>query len=350
MPRLVAASLAAAALAGVSAAGGRFGNKLQFELLPYDPTAPNASIVTADGGKARFTILTDRLVRMQYINGSMPDPSVLDAATLAFVNRNLPQVDFTATPKGNGVVISTPSVLITYTGGPFTAASLSVTSRDPSSAFTSWDGGMRSADDPGNLLGTFRTLDGTGNVTLNCTQNGKEHCVWGVLSRSGWALVEDQDNAVLDEHDWPFDTFGQLYPRPEISDWYLFAYGHDYRGALAAFGKVSGAMAMPPRAALGTWFTRWFDYSNIDVRDLIDAYRSRDVPLDILVRPLRGTAPACAPGPVCAGLGLCFCASRRLQFAAADPQAFCAMRLESGRRRRDFSPPRRLFPAPRAGP
>ncbi|KAA0147801.1 hypothetical protein FNF29_07145 [Cafeteria roenbergensis] len=283
MPRLVAASLAAAALAGVSAAGGRFGNKLQFELLPYDPTAPNASIVTADGGKARFTILTDRLVRMQYINGSMPDPSVLDAATLAFVNRNLPQVDFTATPKGNGVVISTPSVLITYTGGPFTAASLSVTSRDPSSAFTSWDGGMRSADDPGNLLGTFRTLDGTGNVTLNCTQNGKEHCVWGVLSRSGWALVEDQDNAVLDEHDWPFDTFGQLYPRPEISDWYLFAYGHDYRGALAAFGKVSGAMAMPPRAALGTWFTRWFDYSNIDVRDLIDAYRSRDVPLDILV-------------------------------------------------------------------
>ncbi|KAA0146552.1 hypothetical protein FNF28_07655 [Cafeteria roenbergensis] len=230
MPRLVAASLAAAALAGVSAAGGRFGNKLQFELLPYDPTAPNASIVTADGGKARFTILTDRLVRMQYINGSMPDPSVLDAATLAFVNRNLPQVDFTATPKGNGVVISTPSVLITYTGGPFTAASLSVTRQGP----------------PDGRSWRIRT-------TLSWTSTT------GLRHRR------------------------QLYPRPEISDWYLFAYGHDYRGALAAFGKVSGAMAMPPRAALGTWFTRWFDYSNIDVRDLIDAYRSRDVPLDILV-------------------------------------------------------------------
>lgn len=319
MPRIVSAGLAAAALAVASAAGGRFGNKLQFEILPYDPTPSNASVVTTTDGKARFTILTDRLVRMQYIPNAVPDASMLDAATLAFVNRNLPPVpQVHVSHSGAGVVITTPALHIEYLGGPFSAASLVVTTLDPSSAFTQWNGDMRSASDPGNLLGTFRTLDGTANVTLNCTQNAKEHCVWGVLSRSGWALVEDQDNAILDEYDWPFGANGQLYPRPEVSDWYLFAYGHDYRGALSAFGQVSGAMAMPPRAALGTWFTRWFDYSNIDVRDLIEAYRSRDVPLDTLVSTARGLRQR-AQAP-------CFRASARDAAPVAAPRA--KMRLE----------------------
>ena len=34
-----------------------------------------------------------------------------------------------------------------------------------------WRSGMYSSQDPGNLYGTFRTLDGTANVPLNCTLN-----------------------------------------------------------------------------------------------------------------------------------------------------------------------------------
>ena len=53
------------------------------QLLPYDPVANEDAVV--ESGNARFTVLTDRLIRMEYSeNGKF-----LDKATLAFVNRKL---------------------------------------------------------------------------------------------------------------------------------------------------------------------------------------------------------------------------------------------------------------------
>jgi len=286
----VRALIVSAALAAASASS--FGGPLRYEISAYNPTPQAAAVVTADGSRARFTVLTDRLVRMQFLNSSADPSPELDAATLAVVNRNLPVPSFSVNTSGSGVTITTGAVKLVYTGGAFSAASLSVTSTDPGSAFKRWDGGMSSANDPGSLFGTFRTLDGTGNVTMNCTDNKKQHCVWGVLSRSGWSVMDDSPNAILeDEHDWPFDGSGALFPRPEQADWYLFAHGHDYRGALADFGKVSGAVAMPPRASLGVWYTRWFDYSTVDVRGVVGGYDSRNFPLDVLVsRPFEASA------------------------------------------------------------
>ena len=71
---------------------------------------PDAQVVA---GNARFTILTDRLIRMEWSeNGTFEDH-----ATLAIVNRNLPVPKFTATRTGNGVVIKTGAVTLTYKGG-----------------------------------------------------------------------------------------------------------------------------------------------------------------------------------------------------------------------------------------
>jgi alpha-glucosidase len=260
-----------------------FGGPTRFEVLDYDPTPSTDAVVLCNGTHARFTVLTGALVRMQYFAAG--SNVTLDPATMAFVNRKLEVPQFTSSQDGAGCTITTSEVALTYTGGPFTENSIKVVSVNASSAFQTWNGGMTSATDSGSLLGTFRTLDGTVNVTLNCTENKKEHCTWGVLSRSGWALVDDTDNAILDsDYDWNFDADGKLYPRQEAADWYLFAHGHNYRGALMDFGLVSGKPALPPRAALGVWFTRWFDYANVDVRDIVEAYNSRDIPLDVLVR------------------------------------------------------------------
>ena len=51
--------------------------------------APQAQVIA---GNARFTVLTDRLVRMEW----SPSASFEDHATLAIVNRNLPVPRFTA--------------------------------------------------------------------------------------------------------------------------------------------------------------------------------------------------------------------------------------------------------------
>lgn len=49
------------------------------------------------------------------------------------------------------------------------------------------------------------------------------------------------------------------------SDWYLFAHGHDYRGALADYTAIAGPIAMPPRAAFGPWWSRYYAYSQTEL-------------------------------------------------------------------------------------
>lgn len=186
----------------------------------------------------------------------------------------------------SGVLTVTTSALqLVYRGGGLNASTVKVLPApgSPPSAFQGWDGGMRSAVDPGNLMGTFRTLDGTKNVTLNCTVNGKDHCEWGLLSTSGWALVDDSETPVLDGDDWWTDAAGQLYPRASDTDWYLFAHGRDYLGALHDFTRVAGRIPLTPRHAAGVWWTRWYDFDNAGVRKVVGDFRSRDLPLDAYV-------------------------------------------------------------------
>ena len=75
------------------------------ELLPYNPSPNPKSTVSA--GTARFTVLTDRLIHIQ----RAPKPAQLgdtpafdDRATLAVVNRFLPEPQFSSSVAGMAVV------------------------------------------------------------------------------------------------------------------------------------------------------------------------------------------------------------------------------------------------------
>ena len=117
------------------------------------------------GAQARFTVLTDRLLRLEYSEV----PFFEDRATVAFINRKLdvPTFNHSLSDDGKALTISTKALELTYTvGETFSSDSLTVTSLDDDSAFDSWHFGQAN---PGNLLGTIRTLDQTNNVTLNCS-------------------------------------------------------------------------------------------------------------------------------------------------------------------------------------
>ena len=64
--------------------------------------SPNSQAVV-QAGKARFTVLTEHLIRMEWGGTN-------DAATFAFVNRNLPAPKFTTNKDGNWTVIKTSAV------------------------------------------------------------------------------------------------------------------------------------------------------------------------------------------------------------------------------------------------
>ncbi len=123
---------------------------------------------------------------------------------------------------------------------------------------------------PANLRGTRRTLD-------EC--DGDAGMEEGILSRSGWAVFDDSRSVVFNPDD------GWVAPRPDhdLQDWYFFGYGHDYKAALTEYTRFGGRIPLIPRFALGGWWSRFWVYSDQDLKELVHEFETHDVPLDVLV-------------------------------------------------------------------
>ena len=78
--------------------------------------ANSYAATTVTVGNARFTLLTDRMVRCEWsVDGKFEDRS-----SITFVNRAMPPVKHTLTRKGDGAVITTERMRLEWTGGAFT--------------------------------------------------------------------------------------------------------------------------------------------------------------------------------------------------------------------------------------
>jgi alpha-glucosidase (family GH31 glycosyl hydrolase) len=250
-----------------------------------DPVADPKAIVTL--GNARFTVLTSRLIRMEWAS----DSHFEDHASFVFLNRKLPVPKFEHTISENGdkLTIRTPALTLVYTpnagdkpkqDGRFTPENLSI-NLNVSNRLMVWRPGM--VDDQ-NLMGTTRTLDGaTGDKT-------REPMEEGLISRSGWAVVDDSSRPLFDSSDFSFRQ-GENSPWPWVierpagdrQDWYFFGYAHDYKGALGDYVKVAGRIPLPPRFAFGTWWSRYWAYSDQEIEQIIRGFHENDVPLDVFV-------------------------------------------------------------------
>ncbi len=231
--------------------------------LAGNPLAHPDSVVVRGG--ARFTILTARLLRLEW----SPTGEFTDFSTFAFPNRRAHRPPpFTVREVGEYLYIETGPLTLTYRlrSGAFTAENLAITIR-MGDAVRTWRPGQQ---DVGNLGGTRRTLDDTG---------GDSPLEPGLISRAGWALFDDSRGVVLSPgHGW-------VVARPEQSaqDWYFFGYGHAYADALAEYTQFGGAVPLIPRYALGIWWSRYWPYSDDDLRQLVDEFAAHRLPLDVLV-------------------------------------------------------------------
>jgi alpha-glucosidase len=258
-----------------------------------DPVADPKAVVTY--GNARFTVLTPELIRMEWA----ADGKFEDHASFVFLNRRLPVPEFEVTMTGgtgvpvnqrrHGLIIKTSALTLQYSpiavteSGPecrFTADNLTITLTVDGKEVV-WRPGL---SDPQNLQGTTRTLDGAlGSKTVEPIEPG-------LISRSGWAVVDDSTRPLFDSADFSFRQ-GEKSPWPwvlsrpagERQDWYFFGYGHDYRKALGDYVKVAGRIPLPPRFAFGAWWSRYWDYSDQELDELVRGFHENDVPLDVFV-------------------------------------------------------------------
>ncbi len=228
-----------------------------------NPVADTKAIVVS--GNARFTILTPQLIRMEWSDNKQFE----DHASLVFINRRLPVPEFRNENENEWLELRTGKLTVRFKrdSGAFAKDNLQAEFELNGNKVT-WMPGM---EDKGNLQGTIRTLDGVRGSTPLGT---------GLLSRDGWVLIDDSESPLFDNSDWPW-----VMPRPEgkRQDFYLFAYGHDYKQALLDFTRVAGKIPLPPRFAFGTWWSRYWAYTDTEFTELVRGFQEHDIPLDVLV-------------------------------------------------------------------
>ena len=209
---------------------------------------------------ARFTVITEGIIRCEY----SADETFVDAPTL-LANRT----GFSpcaGTVSDGCVTICTGKIRLSYTenGKPFEKENLSaqITCGD---FCCDWYFGKPQTK---NLKGTLVTLDGV---------DGFRDTPDGLISRDGWVVIDDSGSPVLSD--------GWIANRSENhkQDIYLLAYGLDYKQALRDFAVLSGDFALPRKYFFGSWYSRWWAYTEDDFRKIVDEYEEHGFPLDILV-------------------------------------------------------------------
>lgn len=248
--------------------------------LPADnPVADPQAIVIA--GKARFTVLTPQLIRMEWAQ----DGRFVDDPSLIFLNRRLPVPQFEKKVSAREVTLRTADLQLEYHPGAgaeqgFTADNLSIALRVEGKRVV-WHPGMAAT---GNLLGTTRTLDGARGA-----EHLREPMGQGLISRDGWAVVDDSgplfDGTNFDMTQGDVSTQPWVKQRPGgmRTDEYFFGYGHEYKRALGDYVRVAGRIPLPPRFAFGAWWSRYWAYSDQELRELVDGFHQDSVPLDVFV-------------------------------------------------------------------
>jgi alpha-glucosidase (family GH31 glycosyl hydrolase) len=245
----------------------------------FHPLARPEAVVTAQN--VRFTVLTGRLIRLEY----SPTGQFEDRPSQAFWHRDQPVPAFRKTVTGRSIEIETDFLRLKYfpTSRGFTAKTLSITLKQTGVPWT------YGAKPTGNLKGTARTLDGDfGSTKLEP----------GLLSRSGWAVVDDSDSLVFNEAGWleprdknltaemqgPLSLLKRLSPRPRgKKDLYFFGYGTDQAACLKDFTALSGPIPMLPRYLLGNWWSRYWAYTQAELQALMEDFRAHEVPLSICI-------------------------------------------------------------------
>lgn len=228
--------------------------------LAFSGFAQEAPANPVLAGEARFTVISPNCVRMEYGKAT-------DETTLFAIKRSGFQADFRLSrEQGGAIAIETAALKLHYQpdGKPFHAGNLQAEIRR-GAAWIPWTPGMKNK---ANLGGPLATLDGIG---------GPVPLPEGLLARDGWHLIDDTGKPIM--------LNGWIANRPADrgTDWYLFGYGDDYPAALRALAAVAGPCPIPRKHILGSWYCRWWDYSEQEFRDLVNGYREHGFPLDIMV-------------------------------------------------------------------
>ena len=246
-----------------------------------DPVANPEAVVTS--GRARFTVLTPRMIRIQYSSRGLFE----DRATFAVVNRNLPVPEFSTREENGFLYIETEYLTLKYRIG--SAISPAMKSPNNLSIVMPLNGHdvvwYPGKEDALNLKGTKRTLDTASG------DNQRPDLEDGIISRAGWALIDESPKTKRGDGSTTFAFDGEVdgidwLAQPldnNALDWYFMGYGHAYKDAIGDYIKIAGRQPLPPLYVLGYWYSKYQRYSQQDFINLVNEMHQNDIPLDVMI-------------------------------------------------------------------
>jgi hypothetical protein len=228
--------------------------------IPLSPVAHDAAVV--QGERFRITVLTAGLVRIEWA----ADGVFEDRASTFALHRDLPVPGFRLVESDEVLEVLTEHLHLTYDRRRPSPSGLKV---DFVGGITAWHSTWRFGDADASLHGTARTLD---------VVDGRTPLGPGVVAEGGVAVLDDSGSFLLTEDGWV-----AVRPEGDRLDLYVFAYGHDFTGALSAFYAVSGPQPLLPRWALGNWWSRYHRYSADEYLALLDRFDREGVRFSVAV-------------------------------------------------------------------
>ena len=216
------------------------------------------------GKKFRFTLLSDRLIRLEY----SPNGLFEDRISQRVVFRNFSEVKYTKTQSETLIQISTSYFTLNYDmNKPFSGSKLA----------------------PGinlNILlnGTDKTwyykhpeARNFGGLNYSLDDfSGKLRLGKGLYSTDGFAVLDDSDSYVLDKDNFVERNKGNI-------DIYVFMYRKDLGFCLKDYYELTGYPNLIPRYALGNWWNKNQEYSSADIQNLLTKFSEEEIPISVFM-------------------------------------------------------------------
>ena len=217
------------------------------------------------GEKYRITVLTERLVRLEYSETG----TFNNYATSLVSSRNFPVPKYIRKEDAGYLEIETDYFVLAYSKNtPFNSGAITpdknlkifVKGKE-----TRW---YYNCPEVKNYYGNEISIEGK--------QQDKPEKK-GLYSIDGFVSLDDSKTYRLDANGTIVE------PTPGNIDVYVFAYNNDFGMCIQDYFKLTGMPSLIPRYALGNWWSRDKAYTEANITALLDKFDKKDIPLSILL-------------------------------------------------------------------
>jgi len=227
---------------------------------------PNPACVL-QGEKYRITVITERLVRLEYSEAGKFE----DSPTELVWYRNYPKPDFNVINNRNNLVIETKYFSLSYVKeAPFSGSALNKTGNlriDLAGVDKTWYYGHQEVK---NFYTPLLQQNGM-------SDDNPEYNMKGLYSIDGFTCIDDSNTKLLNAR-------GNCVERENKEiDVYVFMYGKDFSLALKDYYSITGYPALIPRYALGNWWSRNDTYDDDSLEELIENFDNHKIPISVLM-------------------------------------------------------------------